>query len=434
MQLRKRATAVAVTTALVLTSTAAVAAGSDEQIPDEADVAERDEGGDVADDETDGPEFEAEVDRPIVMLGDEVSVEAKYKVKVDDADVDETDADDETDEVDETDDAGASDEQPEELPGDGTGDVAAASTSEDGSTTTTALPTSVVFTVDYGDGTVTDLSIDELEADEEEFEAETEGDGYVYAAEGTYSVTVTATPDVGEALTTTLDITVTTDPVAYGRDIDDACPEADDDTQQDPEASPAPADGDVVAASFRDVRGSAHERAIACLAGLGVVAGRTATDFDPRAAVTREQAATLLARFLAEAGVTLPAADDAFGDDEGSVHEAAINELVALGLIGGVSADAFAPKASLSRGQMASLLVRLTELVAGAGLTSELDYFLDDDGSVHEDAVNRAAAAGIAAGRAQGEFAGSGTVTREQLATFLARVLDLLVEEGHVIA
>lgn len=76
---------------------------------------------------------------------------------------------------------------------------------------------------------------------------------------------------------------------------------------------------------------------------------------------------------------------------------------------------------------MASLLVRAQEYRTGAAISETLDYFDDDAGSPHESAVNRAAAAGLASGRALGEFAPDTPLTREQLSTFLVRLLDLLV-------
>ena len=402
MKMRYRSTAVALTFALSLGVSASVAV-ADEGRSHETRESSRDEG-----EGEDRPEFEVEIDRPLVMLGDEVVIEAKYKVKVEGVEEDpEDDVDDESNLEDDDENLRMSDE------------TSGATTASDG------LPTSVAFSVDYGDGTVADLGVDEVTSDEEEFEAETEGDAYVYAAVDSYTVTVTATPDVGPTQTRTLDVTVTTDPVAYGRGIDRACPKGS-------EVLAAPGDPDGFG-SFKDVAGSAHARAIECLAARGVVAGRTATDFAPRAAVTREQAASLLSRLLADAGVDLPRhPEDPFGDDEGSVHEPAVNQLAELGVIGGVGIGEFAPKASLSRGQMTTLLVRLYQVAVGSELTSELDYFVDDDGSVHETSVNASAAAGIALGRGHEVFGGGEKVTREQLATFLARLLDLLVEEGQV--
>lgn len=269
----------------------------------------------------------------------------------------------------------------------------------------------MVFTVEYGDGTEPqELTVTETEADEEEFEAEAEG-VHRYEAEGTYDVTVTATPDVGEPASVVLTVRVTSDPVAYARDTDLACP-----------------DGQVPHSGFADVATtSVHEGAIDCLVWRGVVAGTGASTYAPDVRLTRAQMATFLARLLEAVGVDLPDdPEDLFGDDEDSIHETAINQLADLGLVSGSTEGDYRPEAPLSRSQMAALLVRLVEFRTGAGLSSELDYFLDDDTSTHETAINLAAASGLGAGRALGVFDPDAPLTRAELATFLARALDLL--------
>ena len=77
---------------------------------------------------------------------------------------------------------------------------------------------------------------------------------------------------------------------------------------------------------------------------------------------------------------------------------------------------------------MASFLARAVDL-PGTGT----DYFVDDDGSVHETNINKIAAAGITVGctppardRSVGDrYCGDESVTRAQMASFLARALDL---------
>ena len=54
-----------------------------------------------------------------------------------------------------------------------------------------------------------------------------------------------------------------------------------------------------------------------------------------------------------------------------------------------------------------------------------VDRFGDDDGSVHQDAINRLAAAGITVGCGDDVFCPSQPVTRAQMATFLVRALEL---------
>jgi hypothetical protein len=80
--------------------------------------------------------------------------------------------------------------------------------------------------------------------------------------------------------------------------------------------------------------------------------------------VERAQTATLVVRAIQRLGVALPSAPpDAFADDTGSVHEAAINALAAEGIVTGVSAGFLQPSRATLRDQMASLLARTLDLV-----------------------------------------------------------------------
>jgi SpoIID/LytB domain protein len=168
-------------------------------------------------------------------------------------------------------------------------------------------------------------------------------------------------------------------------------------------------------APFSDDDGNAHEYAIVRLAAADITTGCAADRFCPGAPVTRAQMASLLVRAL-----RLPAASvDAFSDDDGSVHEADINALARAGLINGCTSTEVCPGQPLTRAQMASLLVRALRLPAAS-----VDAFSDDDGTAHEDSINRLAAAGITGGTANRRFRPGATVTRAQLASFVVRALD----------
>ncbi len=114
-----------------------------------------------------------------------------------------------------------------------------------------------------------------------------------------------------------------------------------------------------------------------------------------------------------------------FGDDQGSVHEAAINAIAETGITEGCNTNGtrFCPSQALTRGQMASLLVR-----AFAFPASSADAFIDDGASVHETAINAIAAAGITAGcdDAGIRFCPEEAIRRDQMASFLARALGLM--------
>ncbi|MGH2384605.1 MAG: D-alanyl-D-alanine carboxypeptidase family protein [Candidatus Limnocylindria bacterium] len=124
-----------------------------------------------------------------------------------------------------------------------------------------------------------------------------------------------------------------------------------------------------------------------------------------------------MASFLVRMFALPPSGDDRFGDDAGSDHQADINALAAAGITGGCRTDAFCPRAVVTREQMASFLARAASLPPSGS-----DYFLDDERSSHEPDINRSAAAGITGGCGSYRYCPRSTVTREQMAGFLYRI------------
>jgi hypothetical protein len=201
--------------------------------------------------------------------------------------------------------------------------------------------------------------------------------------------------------------------VPRARLVDDACPE-----------------GGVPDSGRTDADGNTHERAIECMLWWEIANGQSDTRYDTASSVSRGQMASLLAGLITKAGGTLPTgAPDAFSDDDGSVHEPSINALAAAGVVDGVGGGRFDPLASVRRGQVTKFLVRGYEAVSERTLTTTQDYFGDDDGTTFEQDINRSAAAGFTVGQATG-FNADGLTQRDQMASLLARALDLLVEEG----
>ncbi len=126
-----------------------------------------------------------------------------------------------------------------------------------------------------------------------------------------------------------------------------------------------------------------------------------------------------MAAFLNRA-LGLPATgSDFFDDDDGTAFEGDINRLAAAGITGGCATRRFCPGATVTREQMASFLARAFNL---PGATS--DYFGDDKASIHEGDINRLAQSGITGGCATGRYCPSSHVTREQMAAFLYRALS----------
>ena len=180
-----------------------------------------------------------------------------------------------------------------------------------------------------------------------------------------------------------------------------------------PESAPPPAAvfpfGDVDAAS--PYRGD-----IAKLLAAGITNGTTASTYSPTIGTTRGQ----MASFIVRAGSLDPATTDFFTDDDGSFHENDINAIAAAGVTLGCAPGRFCSNEIVTRGELASFLYRHLELAPAVP-----DYFTDDSGSVHEEAINALAEAGIVQGYGLGLYGPSQPVTRQEMATFIVRAFGL---------
>ena len=178
-----------------------------------------------------------------------------------------------------------------------------------------------------------------------------------------------------------------------------------------PALAPAPS----TTGTFTDIATSKFKADILWLAGEGITAGCAPDRFCPKGTVLRDQMATFLTRAL---GLGVPS-KDFFWDDRTNKHEDRINRAATYGVTNGCDPGKYCPAGKVTRAQMASFLARALDLPR-----TNRDYFWDDNSSIHEDAINRMAAAGITSGCASGRFCPSGIVLREQMAAFLHRALD----------
>jgi hypothetical protein len=144
--------------------------------------------------------------------------------------------------------------------------------------------------------------------------------------------------------------------------------------------------------------------------------------FCPGEVVTRGQ----MAAFIARATRLPAAAADWFDDDAGHTFENAINRLAEAGITLGCNPplnDRFCPDRGMTRGEMAAMLARAFEYPPALE-----DHFLDDEGSVFEEAINRIADAEVTEGcdpPLNVRFCPTQTIARDQMATFLTRALGL---------
>ena len=202
-------------------------------------------------------------------------------------------------------------------------------------------------------------------------------------------------------------------------DDGDAPPDGPDDGTDEPEGPAPPPE-------FADVdEGSVHAQSIEKVAALGITLGTTATTFSPSDTVARAQMATFVARTWEAAGRECPSSGAMSFDDiaSGSTHAAGIDCVSALGVARGTADRTFSPSEPVTRAQMATFLARAWEAAGRECSSAAAGAFFDDvpADSVHAAGIGCMAALGITRGTASGTFSPSDTVTRAQMATFLAR-------------
>jgi hypothetical protein len=97
------------------------------------------------------------------------------------------------------------------------------------------------------------------------------------------------------------------------------------------------------------------------LKALGITTGINATTFDPDGTIPRWQMALFLTRVHGSAGYVLPVGTSPFADLGGLSVEAvnAVQGLVSLRVTNGTSETTFSPYSDVTREQMASFLARL---------------------------------------------------------------------------
>jgi hypothetical protein len=126
-----------------------------------------------------------------------------------------------------------------------------------------------------------------------------------------------------------------------------------------------------------------------------------------------------MASFVARADRLAAATQDYFVDDAGSLHESDINRIAQAAITNGCGGGMYCPAPAVTRAEMGAFLARALNLPSTGN-----DYFWDDEGSPHEEAINRLAAAGVTNGCGGGKYCPSVSVSREEMAAFLHRAFD----------
>jgi hypothetical protein len=189
----------------------------------------------------------------------------------------------------------------------------------------------------------------------------------------------------------------------------------------------------VTATAFDDVEpGAVHSDAIACLSEMGVTNGRTADRFGIGDGLARGQVATMVARTLEQAAAMPPVPDTARFTDVpvDSIHRDAIEALAAAGLVTGRTATTYRPGDTMTRAELAAITARVVERLAGGPVRSRVPSFADTVGHPDEPLLRKAATLRIVEGRDDASFDPDRRVRRDQAATMLNRMLDRLGQQG----
>jgi hypothetical protein len=179
--------------------------------------------------------------------------------------------------------------------------------------------------------------------------------------------------------------------------------------------------------TFTDDNGNIFEGAIEAIAAEGITQGcnpPTNDRFCPGDFVTRGEMAVFMARAF---HYTDNGGGDLFVDDDGLFYENAADRLKTARVTLGCNPptnDRYCGDRSVTRGEMAAFLARALTLPVFTGP----DRFVDDDNSIFEGAIERLAHATITVGcnpPTNDRFCPDDFVTRGQMAAFLSRALGL---------
>lgn len=190
--------------------------------------------------------------------------------------------------------------------------------------------------------------------------------------------------------------------------------------------------GQVPADGFTDVPSSdPSANDIACVVWWQVAHGTSSTTYAPGNPVPRDQMAAFIARLILRSGGTLPQnPPNAFSDTGGDPFQQQINQLAAAGIVKGNNGK-YQPLQVVGRGAMAAFLNRAYSYRTNKPLSTSNNYFSDTSGSVFQQDINDVASVGVAGGFPDGTYRPDSQVQRDQMASFLARELDLLVANGY---
>lgn len=171
---------------------------------------------------------------------------------------------------------------------------------------------------------------------------------------------------------------------------------------------------------FTDV-GAQYEEAVSFLFENEILSGKTSTQFGTQQALTRGDAAVIMARTL---GVDTELAPDAGFTDLNDRVRGSVNGLAELGIVAGVTDTQFKPNDPLTRGAMAKFLV----LGFGLEEEEESETPFTDVGGVFTPFINSLYGLGITNGKTETSYGTYLNITRGEFANLLYKTISYIID------
>ena len=184
--------------------------------------------------------------------------------------------------------------------------------------------------------------------------------------------------------------------------------------------------------SDADEASESHVDDIACLRELGI--SDDGDTYRPSDDMTRSEMAAFMANaYAALTGMEAPIEDHDFEDVEGDPNADDIARISPNGLMitTGTSATTYSPDEPVIRGHMALFLTRLYKAASGSDAPDPDDAGFTDIGDRpdgEQTAINQLAALGVTTGTSATTYSPLSNVTRQQMASFVARMYRAIDE------
>jgi hypothetical protein len=183
-----------------------------------------------------------------------------------------------------------------------------------------------------------------------------------------------------------------------------------------------------------------HYDSIVCMTDYGIARGFTDGTYRPPSNVTRDQMATFIANLIDEVA-DLPTGEHRFDDvGEESPHYQNIHDLAEAGVVLGYDEDTYGPRDFVRRDQMASFIARAIDYVDNGEVDGSAppqsegaNYFTDVfAANEHSEAIGALADAAIVVGYGDDTYGPRDLTRRDQMASFIMRALDYILETSEV--